>query len=340
MSIGVGVIGIGRMGDLFCRLLVQEPLSKLVAIADIDEERRNAAAATYDVPAYHDLHEMITRKDIDAVVIATSDQFHLEPSLAAAEAGKHIFIEKPLATRSSDARQIIDAAEAHHISLMVAHVLRFDPRFLIAQETIASGDLGDIVHLFVRYDARIATARYIRGRTTLSMFIGIHAIDMIHFLTGSRVVNVTAKAKSTVLREFGVNDSILSLFELENGGIGVLENSWIRPEGATDRIRSVFEVVGTSGRLQVDQGEAGLTIYRDTQVDYPDPMLLRQPKKMYKKITGAYREELVHFLECITDGRRPLVTGQAGWEAVVVAEAIDRSVNQGGKRIPIKWSRT
>lgn len=335
-EIGVGVIGVGRMGDLFCRLLIQEPLSRLIAISDVNEERADAAATAYDIPAYHNFHEMLARKDIEAVVIATSDQFHLDPALAAAKAGKHIFIEKPLATIVDEARQIVDATRASGVSLMVAHVLRFDPRLVIAQKAIQDGDLGGIVHVYARYDSLMSTAQYVGGRTTLSLFIGIHAIDALHFLMGSRVISVEARSSSQVLSDLGVDDSVLSLFEFENGAVGVFENSWIRPKGPTSRMRSVFEIVGTSGRLQVEQGETGLAIYRGSDVQFPDAVFLREPL-VCGKITGPYREELTHFLECVATGNKPVITGEDGLAAVIVADAIDRSLVSAGERIDIEW---
>jgi predicted dehydrogenase len=336
IEIGVGVIGVGRMGDLFCRLLIQEPQSKLIAISDVNEKAANAAANAYGVPAYPDFREMVARKDIQALVIATPDQFHLGPALAAARAGKHIFIEKPLATVASEARQIVDATEASGVALMVAHVMRFDPRFIIAREAISNGDLGNIVHVYARHDSWISSARYIGGRTSLSLFLGVHPIDIVHFLLDSRVVNVTARAVSQVLSELRVDDSVLSLFEFENGAIGVLENSWIRPAGPCGRIKSLFEVVGTSGRLQVDPGETGIAIYRGPDVAYPGWASPRQPL-VYGKITGAYREELAHFLECVATRGKPAVTGEDGLAAVIVADAIDRSLSAGGERITIEW---
>jgi predicted dehydrogenase len=101
-------------------------------------------------------------------------------------------------------------------------------------------------------------------------------------------------------------------------------------------MKSLFEVVGTSGRLQIDPGETGIAVYRGSDVEYPGWAAMRQPL-VYGKMTGTFREELAHFLECVATGKPPAITGEDGLAAVAVANAIDRSLSSGGEKITIEW---
>ena len=128
LQIGVGVIGVGLMGSLFARLATQLPNTKLMGVADLDRNRAIQVGEALAVPAYTNYHDLLAMHQVDAVVVATPDSLHLEPALAVAQAGKHLLIEKPLATTREDGQQIINACKNAGVTLMVAHVLRFDPK--------------------------------------------------------------------------------------------------------------------------------------------------------------------------------------------------------------------
>ena len=149
-SLRAGVIGVGTFGSLHARVYAELESTDLVAVADIQSERIEHFASQYGARGYADYNELLEKEDLDIVSVCTSDELHLKPALAAAAAGKHILVEKPLSLNVSDCDTMIRAAEDAGVKLMVGQILRFDPRYYAARQAIAEGQIGDPVHLFAR----------------------------------------------------------------------------------------------------------------------------------------------------------------------------------------------
>src|SRR5438093_8747119 len=135
----IAVIGAGRMGQLYARIAAESPLTELSAVCGQSEAPVEAVAARWGVPGYAGgaYRRMLDEHpEIEAVVVATPEWLHLEPALAAIEAGKHLFLEKPMATTVAEAERIVAAANAAGITLLVCHQLRFDPRYALAKEAV------------------------------------------------------------------------------------------------------------------------------------------------------------------------------------------------------------
>ena len=154
--IRTAVVGAGLMGHLFARLLVQSPRGQLVALAESDRSRAAALRAEFGVPVYDDCAALLHAEALDAVVVATSDQAHLEPALAVLTHGLGLFIEKPLALTVADAEQIVAAARTAKCPLMVGQALRFDPRFVLLHDAAARGDFGTVQLIHGRREAPLA----------------------------------------------------------------------------------------------------------------------------------------------------------------------------------------
>jgi predicted dehydrogenase len=317
------------MGSLFARLAAQLPDSQLIGVADLDENRASQLGEVLGVPAYVDYHELLRMPRLDAVVIATPDSLHLEPAVAAARAGKYVLIEKPLATTPEDGSRIIEACKAAGVALMVAHVLRFDPNYGEAFKAIRSGKLGEIVHVSARRNTSTSDAKRLAGRVTITFYLGIHSIDVIQWIVGSPIVEVTAISARKAMAQFDVDDTVMSLLRFGNGAIGTLENSWIRPPSSgSRRIGASLIIMGTKGSLKVEPYQDSITIYQPENVD-----LLLPPYSFentaFGKISGVYRDELAHFIECVRMGTPPIVSPEQALSAVVVCSAIEQSLREG-----------
>jgi UDP-N-acetylglucosamine 3-dehydrogenase len=326
-EIGIGIIGAGVMGgQYFSKLVTELSSARLVAVADIDERRAQEVGARYNIPAYKDCQQLIERKDVDAVLVTTPDKDHLEPSKAAAQAGKHLFVEKPLATVVREAQEIVNTAKENSVILMVGHSLRFDPRVARMQEAASSGQLGEIFHLHARRNAYLRTGRKYSQSSTLAFFLAVHDGDMMNWVTGSQVMSVYSRGVSKVLKGMGGPDSIFSILQFESGAIGCIENCWVLPEIDVLMRPHAFEVVGTEGMAFLAFGEQGLSIYTKELVDFPDVI---NGSMLHGKTLGAYKDEIAHFVDCVLYGRQPAVTGADGLAAVKVAVAIEQSLASG-----------
>jgi UDP-N-acetylglucosamine 3-dehydrogenase len=325
-TLNAAVIGLGMMGQRHARIWKELPQTELLGVYDIVPERTQEWAADLDCQAAGSLAELLALPGLDLVSVCTDDQLHVEPCLAAAAAGKHILLEKPLATSVADADAIIAACRNNNITLMVGHVVRFDPRYQVGQQAIDAGEVGEIVQVFGRRNNIVASGRRIGSRTSVAFFLGAHDLDLMRWFCGSGVVKVHAESASKVLTDLGCEDSIFTVMKFANGAVGCLETCWVVPEGVPNTLDARLEVVGTKGRVAVRVGDESLEIASPTRAQRPDiaygPVFdgLQQ---------GALRTQLEHFADCLRTGRAPLVSVEDARAAVVICEAIHESLRSG-----------
>lgn len=326
-TIGVAVIGTGFMGSLYARICAQTPGVEVVALCDLVAERVEALAQEVGAVAYagFDYASMFKKHSgIDVVLVCTREDSHRDPALAALEAGKHVLVEKPLATNVRDAEAMVEAARGNaHSVAMVAHTLRFDPRFVRMKQTVAQNDLGEIVHLYARRTPTYSTLERIDGRVELPYWVGVHDIDMMRWLTSSEVVRVNTVSTLKGVENRGVKRSILSLLTFKSGAIAALENAW-GPENGPDnqQAASVFRVLCTRGVVEITTSNQGLAVNREGGTSSPDVIGVHQS---YGRITGMYAEQINYLLSCIRLGKVPEPGLVDGLRSAMVAEAIMRS---------------
>ena len=322
-KIRIGVIGAGIFGSLHARVYKELPTSDLVAIAEIQNQRLSKITATLGVAGYTDYHDLLSRDDIDAVSICVPDDLHVEPAIAAAEAGKHLLVEKPLAHTPEDCDKIIAAAKSNDVKLMVGHTLRFDPRYVAAKQNIADGSLGPLVHLYARRNNPILSAKRIAAHSSVLFFLGIHDLDFILWCVGKKPSRVFALQASRVLET--TPDSVLALLEFPGGTIASLEVCWVLPDSFPGGLDAFFEVVGAKGSVYVNTSGGTVAIARQ---GWEQPELAYAPE-LHGELVGVLRDELAHFVSCVAQDRPPLVSGKDGRAAVAVACAIQRSYETG-----------
>ncbi len=320
-----GVIGVGTFGSLHARVYAELESVDLVAVADIQTERTQPFVSQYGANAYTDYEELLEKEDLDMVSVCTSDELHIAPVLAAASAGKHILVEKPLAINVPDCDVMIQAAESAGVKLMVGQILRFDPRYYTARKAIADGQIGSPAHLFARRNNPIGSAMRLGKHTSVLFFLGIHDIDFMNWCVDSKVERVYAESVSRVLQDMDMADSYLALIKYHDGTIASLEVSWILPQSFSGRLDAQFEAVGTEGTLHVDGSGQAVTIHLADGSTCPDTMYAPE---MRGRFTGILRDEISHFVECVQQNKTPAVTGQDGKAAVEIACAIAESVEK------------
>jgi len=148
--VGVAVVGLGHNGRAFCRAYAENPAARLAAVCERDPERLRAACYEHDVAGYAD-YSFLDRDDIHAVSVHTPDHLHAEAFIAALQAGKHVFVEKPFANSMDDVRRMLAAAPASDRVAMCGQVLRFNPVFRGVKQWVDAGALGDLFYLEADY---------------------------------------------------------------------------------------------------------------------------------------------------------------------------------------------
>ena len=321
-----GVIGVGTFGSQHARIYAENESVDLVAVADLRTDRLDELAKRYKIKVYNDYKELLSKENLDLVSVCTSDELHVEPVLSAVNSGVNVLVEKPLAMSVSDCDNMIRESDKAVIKLMVGHILRFDPRYYTARQSIANGQIGVPVHLSARRNNLIRSAERLAKHTSVAFFLGIHDIDFMNWCIGSKVERVYAESNSCVLKNVETADSCLALIKFNNGTIASLEVSWILPNSYSKRLDAQFVAVGTEGAVYVDGSGQAVEVYLQDESSCPDVMYAPE---IHGRYTGILRDEIAHFVECVMYDRKPLISGQDGKEAVEVVCAITESLKIG-----------
>lgn len=325
-QLNVAVIGLGVMGRTHARIFSELPNVQLVAVNDINHAFAEKIASEFNSVAVKDLQDLFADENVQAVSICTSDDQHYDVASMACKHGKHILIEKPLADTVEDAKGILDQANENGVKLMVGHSLRWDPRYYLAREAVQEGKIGETVHLHARRNNSYLNGQRLRGRTSVAMFLGVHDLDAIEWITGDRIVEVSAVEVRKRLKEFDVADAIITTLRFQSGAIGSYETSWVLPENHVE-LDAKLDITGTDGVLNIDILDQNIRVYeKDNQITYPDTMY---GVDLYGKQTGIMKEELSSFVEGVLEGKSFPISPEDAYRAVKIVKCIEESAKCG-----------
>ena len=324
----IAVIGAGHLGRIHAKLIGQVDGAKLTAISDPFEQARAQASELFDVPVHADYRDVVTK--VDAAVIAAPTDLHAEIASEFLQAGKHVFVEKPLTTKRDDARRLALMASSRRLTLQVGHVERFNPAFT-ALENLASD---------VKYVEATRASRF-PGRCLdvgVVMDLMIHDLDLVLAMTDAPVQSVSASGLSVISNH---DDIAEARIEFGCGLVANLKASRISPQPARR-----MTVYGSNGYADIDFGTPSLSVVRpcDTVVNrsfdlsletenplsYSDQLFSSRLKceTLELEPRNAILDELHDFVISIQTGISPTVSGAAGARAVDVAEQILASIDQ------------
>ncbi len=324
-TLSVGLIGVGLMGAFHAETVARRlPGVRLAGVADAAPGVAERAARALDCERWTtDFRELLGRRDLDAVVIAAPGRFHAEIVTAAAQAGKAIFCEKPIAYDLAETDRALAAVRASAVLLQIGFQRRFDSSFRRARDLVASGSLGT-VHLLrsITRDPALENAERVPPAAIFRETL-IHDFDVLRWLAGSEPVEVFAMADALIrpdLKAGGLLDTAAVTVRFESGGMGTADASFQAVYGYDVRA----EVFGSRGMATVGDGRA------DTLVHYTPQGAATARVRWFLDLFGdAYVAELAHFVDCIRSGSRPACTGEDGRAALAMALAAMRSVETG-----------
>lgn len=324
-QIRVGIIGAGRIGQVHAETLAYRcPEAKPEMIVDFFPDVAKDVAAKYGIPkSGKEYMEIIENPDIDAVWICSPSSLHKEQIIAASNAGKHIFCEKPLAVEIAEADEVIEAVDKSGVKMMLAFQRRFDSNFARAKQAIEDGVVGDpyTFHLTSR-DPAPPPVEYILKSGGLHNDMAIHDLDVARFLMGCECEEITAlgacRVDPKIASEGGDIDTALTVLKFENGAFGTIDNCRKSPQGYDQRV----EVFGSNGQVSFGNNYPNaMTIADATSVRTDTPYSFFMDRYM-----DAYRNETIEFVKAIVNDTEPPTNARDGRAAMVMAKAAKMSL--------------
>lgn len=321
-----GVIGLGRFGEVHCEAIAGLPNAALFALCTRRPGRLQELAQRFGVKhVYADYQELLANPDLDAVSVVTMWDQHAAPTIAALRAGKHVFVEKPLASTVEDCDAIVAAAQTARGHFMVGHICRFNPRFAAARAAIAEGRIGRIVSMYARRNIPAQVSSEVLKKIGPIIGDGVHDTDLMLWYSGAKVVS--AYAQTVDVRGLKYPDIGWTMYRFDSGAVGVLENAWFLPARTPFRIDERMEVIGTEGSIHIHETHPNLSICDRDGWQSPDTTYWPQ---LHGVRSGALREELAYFSTCIQEGRRPtIITPEESRAAVAACLAAEKSAATG-----------
>ncbi|MBI5928006.1 MAG: Gfo/Idh/MocA family oxidoreductase [Chloroflexi bacterium] len=330
-KIGIGVIGIGRMGQVYAsHVASQIEDATLVAVADAYPPTLEAfTAKSNSVKGYSDYHDLLADKEIQGVIVATSTSTHRDVVLAAAAAGKAIFCEKPTALTLAATDEMLTAVHKAGVMFQVGFMRRFDKAYVEARRQIDADVIGQpIVIRSIGRDPFRTSLEFANPAVSGGLIVdmAIHDFDIIRWMMGAEVERVYTETASNVypeLLEVGDVDNAMISVRFANNGLGNVEVS--RTAGYGYDIRCT--VVGTKGTLEIGylQETPVLTLTKDIGVRHDVVPYFKE------RFGPAYTKQIEHFAECLRDGKPPQVTPTDARAALQVAMAA--TVSQHEQRV-------
>ncbi len=322
----MGVIGLGWFGGKHCEALQAIPGIELAAVCTRTESRLAEIAAAFDVPAaYTDYNRLLEDPDIDAVSVVTMWDQHVEPALAALAAGKHVFLEKPMASTPEDCQRLVDAANTSDQAFMVGHICRFNPRYAAAKQEITEGKIGRIVSMYARRNIPAAVTEDILDKIGPIIGDGVHDTDLMLWFSGDQVTS--AYAQSLSWRNKAHDDLGWTMYRFASGAIGVLENVWCLPGQTPFQIDERLEIIGTEGSIHIQETHPNFSVVDSNGWRSPDTTYW---PTHFGRLRGALVDELAYFADCVRAGAAPsIISPEESMAAVVACLAAEESARTG-----------
>lgn len=328
-----GVIGAGTFGSRHIQAFDRHPDVELAGVLDLNRELAETSVADFasgPVPVYTDIDEFLAIDGLAAVSVATPDHLHTAPALAVANAGKHLLVEKPLATSIEDARAIVEASRSGGGLLMVDFHNRVNPPFVDAYQAVRDGRVGEVKYVYARLSNTITIASMIKWASASSSlwFLASHMVDIAQWIVGERIVKVTARALSGTLEARGIStpDLFVIMAEFESGALGVFEHAWILPASNPSNTDLKFEVLGSDGAVYIDTTH-NRTVEVHTAESMQYPAVLVPPYG--PRLTGFVLDAIAQFVDAVHGRGQVLATGEEGMQVTAVLCAILESIDSG-----------
>ena len=333
-QVQVGIIGIGWCGGIRAETCSASPYVGALHLAEIRPERlKEVADKTGPATAAADYRILLENKHIDAIIIsATPETTHFPMAKESLLAGKHVFLEKPMALELSEADELINLARAKGLLFTIGYSQRFNPKFAYVKRSIDDGTIGQPVSALVSRHITRNLANKIGGRIKLSpaAMEATHDIDFLLWcFAPRRAVRVYAQEVRKIMQAtHNVPDCVWIVVTLDDGSAFTIGAGWVLPPAYPNFSSTWIEMVGTEGAIMADD------THRDVSVNTMKrgiefPISTMPGEKVAHVYAGPMEAETIHFVECVAKSRQPLVTPEHARMVMEVYQAADKSAEEG-----------
>jgi predicted dehydrogenase len=331
----IGVVGLGYWGPNLVRVLHDLPDVEVAWLCDSRADALAKVSRRYPAPAVTSrLVDLLDDPDLDAIVLATPVSTHYKLAKTALASGKHVFVEKPLASSSAEALELIELAAETDLVLMPGHTFLYSPPVNLGRELIRSGELGEIYF--------ISTSRVNLGlhQSDISVVwdLGPHDFSILRYWLDETPVRASALSRSCIID--GTPDVAFIDLEFPSRTIAHVELSWLAPS----KLRRTA-IVGSRKMLVYDDTSAEPIRVFDSGADLPDPETFGEFRLSYRtgdivsprvEVTEPLQLELDDFCSAIRSGREPRSSAHIGLDVIQMTEAVDRSLANGGQPVELE----
>lgn len=332
----IAVIGCGYWGPNLIRNFNSLSGCTVKIACDLDESRLKHMKSLYpSLETTNEFDQIINDKDLDAVAIATPLKFHFEMANKCLDAGKHVFIEKPMASSVSECRQLITDAERNKLIIMVGHTFIYSPPVRKIKEIIDRGSLGQIQYI----SARRLNLGLFQTDINVTWDLAPHDISIILYVLGKPPISVNCQGKAHVNPD--IEDVTSMTLNFADGGFATIQSSWLDP----NKVREMT-FVGSKRMLVYNDIEPAETIkiydkrvetppYYDTFAEFHYSYHYGDMYSPYLKQYEPLKRECQHFLDCIKSEEKPESSGYEGLQVVQILDAASESLKREGAKVEI-----
>ena len=331
-AVTLACVGAGYWGKNLVRVFEGLPDVRLKTICDSSSDILESMQNQYrEAEVCADYSEVLADPEIEAVVLAVPAVRHFEAAKKALEAGKHVYVEKPMTLCSAEAVELVEMAERESRVLMVGHLLEYHPAVEHLKRLIDEGELGDIYYLY----AQRVNLGIVRRDENALWSLAPHDVSVLLYLLGQEPDSVSARGACYL--QDGVEDVVFVNLHFADGKMAQVQVSWLDPHkirqltivGSQKMV--VFDDMASSDKVRIYDKSAE----RDEYESYGDAITLRFGDVVIPHISMAepLRLESQHFVECVREAKTPRSDGRDGLRVVRVLEAAQRSLKEGGVSI-------
>ncbi|NLD58256.1 MAG: Gfo/Idh/MocA family oxidoreductase [Clostridiales bacterium] len=336
----MAIVGAGLWGEAHASIYREHMFAEPVAVCDLNRPKAEALAKKFGIGrVYADCEEMLRECPCDAVAIVTPDFLHADIAVACARAGKHMIVEKPLATTRKDVFRMLEAIEKSGVRAMVDLHNRWNPPFNAVKQLVDSGRFGTPVSAHFRLNDCLWVATDMLSwvaQSSILWFLGSHSLDTMNWVIGDYPVEVYAAKAEGKLKSLGIDavDTYLSTIKYSRGAIAHMENSWITPNGNPNVNDFKFNLLLTDGKFDVDASSHNLLQVTDGQRMITQDVLVKNT--VFDKCAGFAYESIRSFVDKLVSGDEFHVTLREAANVTLALLAVMESAETGA---PVRVER-